>query len=184
MGSAETHYSFKVYLTVRGMYRDRPFLLMSHGQARYRKQEGGGTTRIFIKLADQPTFPPLYLHVKSAVLDAAHTADQSVDTIGGDKSVRFPKVSMPAEFATHYSLRGLHGAAEFMTERRQKALLKKRDIFIREEEAWYRRFGALPGLTERFAYLDIQDLNPVTLRTRLDMLIDWVEIVEMDREYG
>ncbi len=182
MGSAETHFSFRVNLTIRGTYRDHPFLLVSHAQARYQKEQGGGTTRIFMQLADQPTFTPLFLHMKSAVLEAAFAASTSIDTLRGSTEVQFPAVSMPDDFSEHYTVRGLNGAGAFMTPERQGALLAKRDIFIRDEERWYHRFGCLPGLTERFAYLDIQDPNPVTLLTRFDMLIDWMEIVEMDRK--
>lgn len=179
MGDPETYHSFSVFLTIEGVYRDRAFLLLSRGCRRYRRQEGHSTTYLFTRLPEDAVFTPFFIHPKSGVMDgflqtdaAAKKADRNI------KSVIFSKLSMPAPFSESYTLRGLSGAQGHITDEVQQALLDRPDLFRRMEEKWYKRFSTNPGVSERFAWVDIQGVDPETLFSRLDALMDWADIID------
>lgn len=185
MGDPETYHSFSVFLTIEGTYRDRAFLLLSRGCRRYRRQDGHSTTYLFAKLSDTAKFTPFFIHPKSGVMDgflqmdaAAKTADKTI------KSVFFSKLSMPAPFSESYTLRGLSGAQDHLTDEVQQALIDRPDLFRRMEEKWHKRLPTYPGVSERLAWVDIQGVDPETLFSRLDTLMDWADIIEPSANTG
>ena len=85
---------------------------------------------------------------------------------------------MPAPFSESYTLRGLSGAQGHVTDAVQQALLDRPDLFRRMEEKWYKRLSTNPGVSERFAWVDIQGADPETLISRLDTLMEWADIID------
>ncbi|MEL7390495.1 MAG: hypothetical protein AAFN76_12015 [Pseudomonadota bacterium] len=178
MGDPETYHSFNAYLIIRGRYRGREFLLLSHGKRRHRRTDGSGTTFIFTKASGNAAFVPFFVHQKSALMDSMLQMDAGVKKM--DRSVKstfFSKISMPKPFSESYTLRGLRGAANHLTEDVQQALLDRPDMFRRMDEKWYHRFSIYPGVSERYVWIDIQEVIPDTLFSRLDILMDWADII-------
>ena len=179
MGDPETYASFRVSLTLSGTHRDRDFLLISRGATRYRRQEGHATTYIFTKLSDTPAFTPLFIHPKSGVMDSMLQMDAGVKKLDKSvKSVFFSKISTPAPFSDHYTLRGQRGARDHITEDVQAALLARPEMMRNPAEKWYRRFSTYPGASERYAWVDVQAAIPETLNSRLDALMDWADMIQ------
>ena len=182
-GNPSDYASFTVWLTIKGEHRGRDFLLVAHGKKQAKTRDpGSGSVHIFTKLSETPVFPPLFVHLKSDVLDGILAVDAFA--LAADKRAKaphFPKVGMPKPFSDNYSVRGFPGAQDAISPLVQSSLLKRPDLFYRKNEQWHMRTGTMLGLTERFAFVDIQDLNPHTLENRLNVLIDWVDIVEADR---
>lgn len=179
MGDPETYHSFSVLLTIEGAYRDRAFLLLSRGCRRDPRQEGHSTTYLFTKLSETAAFTPFFIHPKSSVMDGFLQADAAAKKADRNiKSVYFSKPSMPAPFSESYTLRGLSGAQAHTTDDVQQALLGRPDLFRHMEDKSHRRFPTYTGVSERFAWVDIQAVDPEAPFSRLDTLMDWADIIE------
>ncbi|MGR3512226.1 MAG: hypothetical protein ACU0GG_05635 [Paracoccaceae bacterium] len=178
MGDPESYYSFSVYLTIYGHHRGKDFLLLSRGNKRHRRSDGSANTFILTKVAEDAAFVPFFIHPKSAFMDSMLQMDAGVKKMdSGVKSVFFSKISTPEPFSKSYTLRGLHGATNHLTDDVRDALLARPDMFRRMEEKWYHRFSIYPGVSERFVWIDIQEVVPETLFSRLDALMDWADII-------
>lgn len=175
----DDYYNVNVVLRISGKHRGRDFFLMTFSQRirKRRRSESSGGTYIFTRLQDEPVFPPMFMHINSKILDGVMAVDSAAKVYSG-KLRTFPVVSMQSPFADKYSVRGLESTRKFLTQEIQAAILEKPHLFLRSEEKWYRRTGVMPGLTERYAYVNIQDLDPHTLINRLDSLVDWADIVD------
>ncbi|MEY1555924.1 hypothetical protein AB3Y40_09850 [Yoonia sp. R2331] len=184
IGNPSDYYSFRVWLTIKGEIRGRDFLLVAHGKQKTRTRDpGSGSVHIFTKLSKTPIFPPLFIHLKSNMLDGLLDIDASaLATVKKRTAPHFPKVGMPKPFSDTYTVRGLTGAQDAISEKVQSSLLDAPHLFYRKSEKWHMRTGSMLGLTERFAFIEIQDLNLYTLENRLNALMDWVEILDTNRE--
>ncbi|MEL6659722.1 MAG: hypothetical protein AAFR36_24890 [Bacteroidota bacterium] len=175
----DDYYKVDVALRINGKHRGRDFFLMTYSQRmrKRRNSEASGSTYIFTRIQDESAFPPMFMHINSKIFEGFMAVDSAAKASSG-KLRAFPVVSMPSPFTHKYSVRGLKGTRDFLTQEIQEKILKKPHLFLLSKEKWYRRFGVIPGLTERYAYVDIQDLNPITLVNRMDSLMDWADIVD------
>lgn len=176
----DEYYNVNVVVRIDGVHRGRSFTLLTFIQDRTKKRRAHSTdsTYIFTPLPDTSNAPPMFMYFNSAVLDGVQAIDSAAKASAG-KLRAFPKVAMPSPFCDSYTVRGLEGTRDFLTQEVQNAILEKPHLFRRQEEKWHKRFGTLPGLTEHYAYLNIQALDPHTLENRLDSLMDWAEIASM-----
>lgn len=179
-GDPENDYSFKCYQVIRGLHRERSFLIVSKKNRSSRQMSWEDKSHVFTRLSDEPLYPPLMILPASGVLKVFHGIDEGLSEL--NKATVFEKLALPPEFEQLYFVRGLAGAEEFMTTVLQQKILTKPDMFRRDSEPWYARFTISLNLSERFAHIEVSNLDPNTLMNRLDMLMDWAEIAQSNIE--
>ena len=176
LGDPENDWTFSCDLMIRGRHRKRPFTLITRGQKPTRHGEWGQSSYIFTRLSDIGALPPLMILPSSVILKPFNAKDERQSEIVGRPV--FETQTMSPEFDQSYTVRGLAGAKEFVTPTMQKQILAKPDMFQRDAEPWYERYIIPLCLSENFAFIEVPSITPNTLINRLDMLMDWAEIVE------
>ncbi len=174
---ADDAYFFSIYLQIEGHHRGRPFYLLTRQQKPSRRSEPDDRSFLFTRLSETKDFPPLAILPASTILKGLHSIDETLAAT--NDAIVLRQIPISERFDANYFVRGLPGTQDLLTPERQEAILAKPELFRRDDEKWHARFTVVPSLSERHAYLEFPSVDPNTIMNRLDMLMDWVEIVEM-----
>ncbi len=169
-------YRLSVYLQLEGTHRGRSFYLLSRQQRRRRRGIVGDGSFLFTKLGETREYPPLMVLPASSAMEALHRVDEWL--AASNNELALPQVPISALFDASYLVRGLSGSQEFLTPERQRAILENPEMFQRSDETWHTRHVVIPCLSETYAYLEFPTVDPDTILNRLEMLMDWADIIE------